>query len=186
MKIRLSPVIPLFLAVLSFQLAAGQRHALPEGKGFSRILYFSPEIEPDIDELKAPTYEAFFSAVSDHAEQFKKRSMLRVEDPLNYDDVDDELVKIFCENNDADFAIVPKIQYFKVGIGQYVISNQAVVSMKLFDKEGNLISESSYDTLRRKYRVLGSTENSVKIGTSGAMNDIKKEIRRATRKNLKS
>ncbi|WP_435524123.1 hypothetical protein [Chryseobacterium indoltheticum] len=38
--------------------------------------------------------------------------------------------------------------------------------MKLFDAEGNLITSSEYDTYRKNMRLLGSTENSIKIGTN--------------------
>ncbi|MEG1591399.1 MAG: pyruvate decarboxylase, partial [Chryseobacterium sp.] len=63
-------------------------------------------------------------------------------------------------------------------LGKYVFSNQVVVSMKLFDAEGNLITSSEYDTYRKNMRLLGSTENSIKIGTNGAMKNILKELRK--------
>jgi hypothetical protein len=81
-------------------------------------------------------------------------------------------------NNDADFAIVPKVKYFKVGFGKYVFSNQVVISMKLFDATGNLLTETDYDTYRKNMRLLGSTENSIKIGTNGAIKGILKKLKK--------
>jgi hypothetical protein len=59
-----------------------------------------------------------------------------------------------------------------------VFSNQVVVSMKLFDAGGNLLTETDYDTYRKNMRLLGSTENSIKIGTDGAIKDILKKLRK--------
>ena len=145
------------------------------------VLYFNPEVYPDVDEIKEPTNLAFFSAVTDQTANMKQGKVIRVETPLEYDKIDSEVIKDFCKNNNADFAVVPKVKYFKVGVGQYVFSNQVVVSMKLYDAKGNYISESNYDTYRRNMRVLGSTENSVKIGTNGAIKDIVKDLRKSNR-----
>ena len=96
-----------------------------------------------------------------------------------YDEVDIESIKEICKYNNSDLAVVPKIKYFKVGLGRYVLSNQVVVSLKLYNSEGTLLSETSYDTYRKNKRILGSTENTIKIGTSGALSSLKKYIRRA-------
>ena len=74
-------------------------------------------------------------------------------------------------------AIIPKVKYFKVGFGKYVFSNQVVVSLKLYDSEGNYIMETSYDTYKGNARLLGSAENSVIIGTKGAIRKMEKELR---------
>ena len=142
------------------------------------ILYFDPEVDPDIEEIKEPTNLAFFTAVSDKISTFRKNKMLRSETRISYDNADSKTISEYCRNNDADFAIVPKVKYFKVGLGKYVFSNQVVVSMKLFDAEGNLIASSDYDTYRKNMRLLGSAENSIKIGTNGAMKNILKELRK--------
>lgn len=143
-----------------------------------KVIYFNPEIYPNIEEIKEPTNLAFFSAVSDRVAGMHSNRMIRVESPIEYDNVDAAAIREFCKNNNADFAVIPKVKYFKLGIGQYVFSNQVVVSMKLYDAQGNYISESSYDTYRRNMRMLGSTENSVKIGTGGAMKDMLKDLRK--------
>lgn len=143
-----------------------------------KILYFNPEVEPDIEEIKEPTNNAFFSAVSDNVSTFKRNKMLRSEVNIAYDSIDSKTILEYSKNNDADFVIVPKVKYFKVGLGKYVFSNQVVVSMKLFDAEGNFIASSQYDTYRKNMRLLGSTENSIKIGTNGAMKSILKELRK--------
>lgn len=142
-----------------------------------KILYFNPEVEPDIEEIKEPTNLAFFSAVSDNISKFRKNQMLRSEVQVSYDSIDSETIREYCRNNDADFAVVPKVKYFKVGLGKYVFSNQVVVSMKLFDAEGNLLATTDYDTYRKNMRLLGSAENSIKIGTIGAIKGILKKFK---------
>ncbi|GAA4153075.1 hypothetical protein GCM10022217_08360 [Chryseobacterium ginsenosidimutans] len=142
-----------------------------------KVLYFNPEVDPDIEEIKEPTNTAFFSAVSDNLSERKNR-MLKTETQISFDSIDKKTIADYCDNNDADFAIVPKVKYFKVGIGKYVFSNQVIVSMKLFDAEGNLLTETDYDTYRKNMRLLGSTTNSVKIGTNGAIKGILKQLRK--------
>lgn len=142
-----------------------------------RIVYFNPEVYPDVEEIKFLSYQAFFDGVTEKLGKFKHLKITRVETPLAYDSIDVETIKEICLHNDSDLAVVPKIKYFKVGLGKYVFSNQVVISMKMFDSKGNLITETSYDTYRKNKRMLGSTTNSIKIGTEGAMNDIIKEIR---------
>lgn len=142
-----------------------------------KVLYFNPEVEPDIEEIKEPTNLAFFSAVSDNVSN-RKNKMLRAGVQIPFDHIEKQTITDYCVNNDADFAIVPKVKYFKVGIGKYVFSNQVVVSMKLFDAVGNLVTETDYDTYRKNMRLLGSTENSIKIGTDGAIKGILKKLRK--------
>ncbi|WP_153394502.1 pyruvate decarboxylase [Chryseobacterium vaccae] len=142
-----------------------------------KVLYFNPEVEPDIDEIKEPTNQAFFSAVSDNFSN-RKNKMLRAGVQIPFDTIEKQTITDYCVNNDADFAVVPKVKYFKVGIGKYVFSNQVVVSMKLFDAVGNLVTETDYDTYRKNMRLLGSTENSIKIGTDGAIKGILKKLRK--------
>jgi hypothetical protein len=147
------------------------------GDKIKKVLYFNPEVDPDIEEIKEPTNTAFFSAVSDNLSERKNR-MLKTETQISFDSIDKKTIADYCDNNDADFAIVPKVKYFKVGIGKYVFSNQVIVSMKLFDAEGNLLTETDYDTYRKNMRLLGSTTNSVKIGTNGAIKGILKQLRK--------
>lgn len=161
--------------LISISSVKAQKHNTDNIK---RILYFNPEVEPDIEEIKEPTNLAFFSAVSDNVSAFRKNKMLRSDVQVSFDSIDSKTISEYSKNNDADFVIVPKVKYFKVGIGKYVFSNQVIVSMKLFDAEGNLITSSDYDTYRKNMRLLGSTENSIKIGTNGAMKSIIKELRR--------
>jgi len=142
-----------------------------------KILYFNPEVEPDIEEIKEPTNHAFFSAVSDNLSERKNR-MIKTETQVSFDSIDKKTITDYSINNEADFVIIPKVKYFKVGLGKYVFSNQVVVSMKLFDAEGNLLTETDYDTYRKNMRLMGSTTNSVKIGTNGAIKDILKKLRK--------
>lgn len=143
------------------------------------ILYFNPEVFPDLDEIKEPTYTAFDAAVSGKVNHFRNLKMLRVDSNLPFDSADKKSIKEFCQNNNAVYAIVPKVKYFKVGFGKYIFSNQVIVSMKLYDASGELVSEADYDTFRKNARILGSAENSIKIGTEGAINSIAKDLSRS-------
>lgn len=147
-----------------------------------KILYFNPEVYPDLPEIIEPTNTAFFSAVSNRFAASNSK-MIRAENPMTYDSVDAVTVKDFCKNNGADFAVIPKVKYFKVGLGQYVFSNQVEVSMKLYDAQGNYVAESKFNTFKRNMRMIGSAENSIKIGTNGAIRDIMRDLRRMRRKN---
>ena len=160
----------------------GNQISLPE---INRVIYLDPEIDPDVEEIKDPTYFAFFSAVSDHMSSHSHRKFLRINNMMKYDSIDTRTLKEFCVNNDSQLVIVPKVKYFKVGFGKYVFSNQVLVSLKMYDAEGNYIMETSYDTYRGKGRLVGNTENSVKIGTKNAMDLMDKglkEFLRAYRK----
>lgn len=147
-----------------------------------KVLCFNPEVYPEVEEIKEPTNVAFFSAVGDKYSIIKNSKILRVNSPMPFDEVNAEDIKEYCKNNDAEYAVVPKVKYFKVGFGKYVFSNQVVVSMKVYDKEGNLIAETDYDTYKKNMRMLGSAENSVKIGTKGAIDNIIKNIRKNRKK----
>ncbi len=145
-----------------------------------KTIYFNPEVFPNIEEIKEPTNTAFFSAVSNQISDNSDNNhkMIRVDAPIEFDNIDAATIEEYCENNEANFAIVPKVKYFKVGLGKYVFSNQVVVSMKLYDAKGNLITETDYDTYKKNMRMLGSAENSIKIGTNGAMKKILKNLRK--------
>ena len=140
------------------------------------VLYFNPEIFPDITEIKEPTYSAFYSATSDKMKSLGNIKYLQVDTPISFDEVNPKMVKEICQNNNADAAIIPKVKYFKVGFGKYVFSNQVIVSMKLYDSKGHFIMETSYDTYKGNGRLLGSASNSVIIGTKGAIRKIHKEL----------
>lgn len=141
------------------------------------VLYFNPEVFPDISEIKEPTYTAFYSATSDKMKSLGNIKYLQVDTPMSFDDVDAKTVKEICQNNNADVAVVPKVKYFKVGFGKYVFSNQVIVSMKLYDSNGHFIMETSYDTYKGNARLLGSASNSVILGTKGAIRKMNKELR---------
>lgn len=140
------------------------------------IVYFSPEIDPDIEEIKSPTYSAFFSAVSNKMHQYSELKMVRVDSPMKYDSIDPNSIKEFCVNNNSQVAVIPKIKYFKVGFGKLTFSNQVVVKLKLYDANGNFIIETTVDTYKGKGRLLGASENSVKVGTKSAIALMVKEL----------
>lgn len=155
--------------------------SLTDSRKAIKVVYFNPEVFPDLEEIKAPTNSAFFTAVSDKLSSLKNRKLLLLNTSTSFEDTDKETIREICLNNSADFAVIPKVKYFKVGIGTYVFSNQVVVSMKLYDAQGNFITESSYNTFKKNARILGSAENSIKIGTNGALKDITKNMRRIYR-----
>lgn len=142
------------------------------------IIYFTPSIDPDVAEIKDATNEAFFSAVSDSYVNNRNRRMVRVDMPVTYEDADRNTIREICINNNATHAVIPHVKFFKVGLGQFVFSSQVVVSMKLYDADGNFISESSYDTFRKNARIMGSAQNSIRIGTNGVLKQLTQNMKR--------
>lgn len=142
-----------------------------------RIIIYEPEVFPDIEEIKEPTNTAYFSALSDELNNLGDYKLLRINSTATYNFTEIPVLKELCKNNSADAILIPKVKYFKVGIGKYVFSNQVIVSLKLYDSAGNFIIETSYDTFKTSGRMLGSAENSIKIGTVGALRKMSEEIR---------
>ena len=179
--------LPAFLFVMMF-LASGSIFVKGQlfadnseqntAKKTKNVIYFNPEIFPEVEEIRGITNESFYAAVTDRFSQLRNSRILRVETPVSYQNVDVDTVKEIIINNNADYAIIPKVKFFKVGIGNYVFSSQVVVSMKLYSAEGKIISETSYDTFRKNARIFGSAENSIKIGTEGALKNIIKDLRK--------
>ena len=167
-----------FILLTGCHSVSAQNSVFNRDLKIQNVIYFNPEVFPDIDEIKEPTYSAFYSAVSDRISHFRNYKMLRVDANLTFDSADVKTLKEFCDNNNAQFAVVPKVKYFKVGLGKYVFSNQVIVSLKLYDSEGNFITETDYDTYKKNARLLGSAENSIKIGTTGAMKGLGKNLRK--------
>lgn len=168
----------LILAVLTGCHPAKAQGIFNRDAKVQKVIYFNPEVFPDIPEIQEPTYSSFFSAVSDQVAKFRNYRMLRVDANIPFDSSEVQSIREFCENNNADLAVVPKVKFFKVGLGKYVFSNQVVVSLKLYDAKGNFITETDYDTYRKNARLLGSAENSIKIGTNGAMKNLGKNLRK--------
>lgn len=168
-----------FVLLTACQSMQAQSGAAVKSVKNQTVLYFNPTVYPDIEEIKEPTNQAFFTAVGNRVARNRNYTMLRSDGLLSFDSVDAPSVKQYCEHNNAAFAVVPKVKYFKVGIGKYVFSNQVIVSLKLYDAAGNLVAESDYDTYKKKARMLGSAENSIKIGTEGAMKLLGKNLRQS-------
>lgn len=146
-------------------------------KKSNKIVYFAPEIEPDIWEIQGPTYESFFNAATNETYKNENTKTLLMDFPMKYDSVDVQYLKEICHNNNAELAIVPKIKYLKVGLGKYVFSNQVLINLKLYNSEGMFLMETEYNTYKANARLLGKAENSVKIGTQGALKKMNKELR---------
>lgn len=146
-------------------------------KKVDRIVYFNPEVYPNFDGIKEPTNNALFSALTDELRNYGNFKVMRIDTPIKYDSIDGKVIKELCINNGAEVAIVPKIKYFKVGLGRYVFSNQVIVSLKLYNDDGEMVIENSFDTYKGKARLLGSAENSIKIGTSNVVKNMITELR---------
>lgn len=146
-------------------------------KHVDRIVYFNPDVFPNYDGIKSPTNEALYAALSDELNKYGNYKIMHIDTPINYDSIDQEMVKELCINNGAEVAIIPKIKYFKVGLGKYVFSNQVIISLKLYNNDGNLVIENSYDTYKGSGRLLGSAENSVKVGTAHVIKNMITELR---------
>lgn len=177
---KIYPFLFSFIFILSgFQLVSAQLGILQKESKKQNIIYFNPEVFPNIEEIKEPTYTAFYSGVSEKNSPFRNYKVLRVDANIPFDSIDVDAIKEYCKNNNAQLAVIPKVKYFKVGFGKYVFSNQVIVSMKLYDSMGNFITETDYDTYRKNARILGSAENSIKIGTSGAVNRMGKNLKKS-------
>ena len=166
------------LLLTTFCTACAQISSIDKDSKTYQILYFNPEVFPDIEEIIEPTYSAFFSALSDKLSTSRNNKLLRVDYNIPFDEPETSLIAEFCTNNNAQYAVVPKVKYFKVGFGKYVFSNQVIVSMKVYNEAGELLAETSYDTYRKSGRLLGSAENSIKIGTNGALKNLNKILRK--------
>ena len=142
----------------------------------TKIIYFNPDIYPDLEEIKEPTNYAFFSTITDLLSE-NKSTLLKPDQIISFENTDQETIREYCKNNEADFAVVPRIKYFKVGLGKFVFSCQVIVSMKLYNADGEFLSESQYDTYKKNKKLIGSAENFVKIGTKGAWKEILKTIK---------
>jgi hypothetical protein len=147
-------------------------------KHVDRIVYFDPEVYPNFEGIKEPTHNVIYSAVSDELKNYGNYKIMHINNAnIKYDSVDVNMIKESCLNNGAEIAIVPKVKYFKVGLGKYVFSNQVIVSMKMYNNEGELVIENSYDTYKGSGRLLGSAENSIKIGTANVIKNMITELR---------
>ena len=166
------------LLLTTYCAVSAQINSINKDSKTYQILYFNPEVFPDIEEIIEPTYSAFFSALSDKLSTSRNNKLLRVDYNIPFDEPETSLIAEFCANNNAQYAVVPKVKYFKVGFGKYVFSNQVIVSMKVYNKAGELLAETSYDTYRKSGRLLGSAENSIKIGTNGALKNLNKILRK--------
>jgi hypothetical protein len=164
------------LFFVGFNLVKAQNNPYKMDKEV-KVVYFNPEVFPNIDEIKTPTNEAFFDAVSDNFGKLKRGKFLKAENETSFEEIDTANIIDYCRNNNADFAVVPRVKYFKVGIGKYVFSNQVIVSMKLFDADGKFVTEASYDTYKKNMRLMGNTKNSIKLGTNGVFKEMIKKLK---------
>lgn len=147
-----------------------------------KILYLQPDVFPEIEEIKQPTSHAFSTEVAEQSHLYNGVKWVAISQAMDYENTDNEYIKELAQNNNADAIIVPKVKYFKVGFGKYVFSNQVLVSLKLFAPNGNLLLETEYDTYKGNARLIGKAENSIRIGTKGAMKILIKELKNQIKK----
>lgn len=159
-----------------------EKHSAQKKQNY-QIVYFNPQIEPNIEEIKFPTYQAFFDGMTQKTATYDNIRIMRIDDPQSYQNVDLDMVRSVCKHNQSNIAIVPKIKYFKVGLGKYVFSNQVVVTLKMYDANGNLLAESEHDTYKKNRKLLSNTENSIRMGVSGAMDGLLKKLKYLERRN---
>ena len=166
------------LLIFAFGSSILQGQNYPKSsKNQKTIIFFASEITPNFEEIREITHLSYFSAASDFM-SLNHHKILQNNSIVAYENVDIPNIIESCKNNEADYAVVSLIKFFKIGIGKYVLSSQVVVKMKLYDKSGKLMCESNYDTFRKNARILGSAENSIKLGTKGALKLIKKNLRK--------
>lgn len=149
-----------------------------QSEKIKKVIYFQPTVFPEIEEIKPPTNQAFFSAVTDQMSTYSQIKTIQMDHSLDYDNVNTQYIREVGTNNNAEIIIIPKVKYFKVGIGKYVFSNQVLVSLKVYNKNGHFIMESQYDTYKGNARLIGKAENSIKIGTKGVLKITLRELRR--------
>ncbi|QCX53846.1 pyruvate decarboxylase [Elizabethkingia sp. JS20170427COW] len=143
-----------------------------------RIVYLNPEIYPKFEALQEPTDMAFYSATSDRFRKMGDIQLARIDSPMEYDKIDIPTLKELCENNLGDLIVVPHVKYFKVGLGKYVFSNQVLVRLKVYNKEGKFVMETNYDTYKAGGKLKGSAENYVETGASEVFQKMFKELKK--------
>ena len=79
-----------FIAVLFIGISSLKAQKNADDK-IKKVLYFNPEVEPDVEEIKEPTNYAFFSAVSDNLSE-RKNKMLRTEIQIPFDSIDKKTI----------------------------------------------------------------------------------------------
>lgn len=140
------------------------------------ILYTRLNIFPEVEEIREVTENHFFNTIYERISKSNDLRILQTNGYVNMEENLQEQVAELCQNNDADFVVIPSIKFFKVGFGKYIFSSQVVVTLDLYNAQGHLVSSSVYDTLKRKGRMFGSAESSIKKGTMGAYKMMKKNI----------
>lgn len=112
----------IILIVFGFTLLQGQNYS----KTQKTILFFTPDITPNFEEIKDVTYLSYYSAASDFM-SFSNNKILQNNNIIAFENVDIHNIIESCKNNETDFAVVSLIKFFKIGIGKYVLSSQVVV-----------------------------------------------------------
>ena len=102
MKLYFLPFLVLsIISVTACKSVKGTNLTASKDSKNQNILYFNPEVFPDIEEIKEPTYSAFYAAVSGKIDDYRHYKMMRVDSYISFDSVDVEAIKEFCRNNNA-------------------------------------------------------------------------------------
>lgn len=149
------------------------------GKRKYTFLYTNPTIEPPVEEIIAPTTIEFFDVVTHRFSANKNLKLIRSKSSVVAETDISKNIQELGENNNADYVVVPKLKFFKVGIGRYVFSSQVEVCLDLYNSEGKLLSSETYNTYKNDRRIFGSAENSIRKATQGAMKGLRKKFQLA-------
>lgn len=149
------------------------------GKIKYTFLYTNPTIEPPVEEIIAPTIIEFFDVVTHRFSANKNLKLIRSKSSVVADGDISKNIQELGENNNADYVVVPKLKFFKVGIGRYLFSSQVEVCLDLYNSEGKLLSSETYNTYKNDRRIFGSAENSIRKATQGAMKGLRKKFQLA-------
>lgn len=152
------------------------------GKRKYTVLYTNPTIEPPLEEIIAPTTLEFFDVVTHRFSDSKNLKLIRSKAEVVEEGDFAKNIQELGENNGADYVVVPKLKFFKVGIGRYVFSSQVEVCLSLYSPEGQLISSETYNTFKNDKRIFGSAENSIRKATQGALKGLRKKFQLALNK----
>lgn len=156
--------------------------AIPEvlvnGKKREVFLYTPLHIVPAVEEIREVTESYFFEAISDEVSRYTHWKLLRTEGIIdeNSKDISRQISEL-CMHNGANYAIIPKITFFKVGFGKYIFSSQVIVTLLVYNSDGEYCISVSYDTFKKKGRLFGSAEHSIRKGVKGAFRQLSKRIK---------
>lgn len=176
-------IVMLFWSMCIAHTHAQETKTIPEvlvsGKKKEVFLYTSPHIIPDMEEIRDATETSFFDTVSDKMSQLSHAKFLYANASLTEEDENfHQHISELCLNNGADYAVLPTIKFFKVGLGKYIFSSQVAITLRVYKADGTPLFLGTFDTFKKKGRMFGSAENAIRKGTEGALRQLHKNIKK--------